>query len=201
MTDEYYQPPLRELTLIQAADLITGERNQTYGSPTQNFQDTADVWNVLLRPQLKDGEKITPGQVASMMIALKLVRQIAQPKSDNWIDIAGYAGCGHEVDVETGRINEPREQVPWPTWNVGYTFHMEEDTEEPADSVKVLMDPNDTTGIPYLIRANNTWYWSGERDFVTTGYTSGPWSRIRSQYSGTWFTVVAPEGKDWDDMK
>lgn len=97
---------LRENMLQQAMSLITGDRNHTYGSPTQNFQDTADVWNVLLRAKLGEGMQITPGEVAMMMIALKLVRMIAQPKGDNWVDVAGYAGCGYEVDVETGRIKQ-----------------------------------------------------------------------------------------------
>jgi hypothetical protein len=101
----------REEVLMEAAKLITGDRNKTYGSPTQNFQDISDVWNVLLRAKLGEGQKITPGEVASMMAAVKLVRMIAQPKRDNWVDLAGYAACGLEADVHTGRINEPTEQV------------------------------------------------------------------------------------------
>lgn len=94
----------REDVLSEAARLITGDRNQTYGSPTQNFQDTAAIWSIILRNKLRDGVRIEPGEVASMMVGLKLARQPAQPKRDNWVDIAGYAGCGYEADVETGRI-------------------------------------------------------------------------------------------------
>lgn len=97
---------LREDVLNEAARLITGDRNHTYGSPTQNFTDTAAVWNTILRRKLKDGESIQPGEVAAMMVGLKLVRMVAQPKRDNWTDIAGYAGCGYEADVESGRISE-----------------------------------------------------------------------------------------------
>ena len=97
---------VREDMLRTAMNLVTGDRNQTYGSPTKNFQDTADVWNIFLQSKLGSDAKITPGDVAAMMILLKLVRMIAQPKSDNWIDIAGYAACGNEVDIETGRIKE-----------------------------------------------------------------------------------------------
>lgn len=94
----------REGVLSEAVTLITGDRNQTYGSPTQNFTDTANVWNTILRRKLKDGESIEPGEVAAMMVGLKLVRMVAQPKRDNWVDIAGYAGCGYEADVDSGRI-------------------------------------------------------------------------------------------------
>lgn len=97
-------PPRQEI-LEEAAGLITGDRNQTYGSPTQNFTDTAMMWTVILRGKLKPDTHIDPGEVASMMVALKLCRQVAQKKRDNWTDIAGYAGCGYEADVESGRIS------------------------------------------------------------------------------------------------
>lgn len=96
----------REGVLSEASTLITGDRNQTYGSPTQNFTDTANVWNTILRRKLKDGESIQPGEVAAMMVGLKLVRMVAQPKRDNWVDIAGYAGCGYEADLSTGRVTD-----------------------------------------------------------------------------------------------
>lgn len=150
---------IRESVLREASELITGDRNQTYGSPTQNFQDTADVWNVLLRDKLKDGEKITPGQVASLMVALKLVRQIAQPKRDNWVDIAGYAGCGNEVDVETGRISAPVEvnQTSW--GKPGDTLEVHEDTPEPNVSV---LEEVGSDYLPYLIRVEGGWQWSDD---------------------------------------
>lgn len=95
---------LREQILAEASKLITGERNQTYGSPTQNFQDTAILWTVIIGHKLKDGAVIDPGEVAAFMIALKLARMKAQSKKDNWTDIVGYAGLGFEVDVETNKI-------------------------------------------------------------------------------------------------
>lgn len=98
-------PPRREI-LQEAADLITGDRNKTYGSPTQNFTDTATLWNTLLRPKLAEGQQIQPGDVAMLMVALKLARMVAQPKRDNWVDVAGYAGCGYEADLESGRIED-----------------------------------------------------------------------------------------------
>jgi hypothetical protein len=108
---EPLDPPEPEETprgsvLLEARDLITGDRNKTYGSPTQNFQDTADIWDTLLKSKLKEDARIEPGDVARLMIALKLCRMVAQPKRDNWTDIAGYAGCGYEVEAETGKIQE-----------------------------------------------------------------------------------------------
>jgi thiol-disulfide isomerase/thioredoxin len=99
--DENSTPPRVEV-LDEAAKLITGDRNKSYGEPTDNFRDIAAVWNVQLGHKLS--QPIEPGDVAAMMVGMKLVRMKAQPKRDNWTDIAGYAGCGYEVDVQNGRL-------------------------------------------------------------------------------------------------
>lgn len=90
----------RASVLREAESLITGDRNKAYGSPTQNFTNTAEIWTALLRHKLKDGEQIDPAEVASLMIGLKLARTVGQPKRDNWVDMAGYAGCGYEASEE-----------------------------------------------------------------------------------------------------
>lgn len=82
--------------LLEARELITGDRNETYGSPTQNFQNTADLLNIQFRHKLQPGMVFTPTDVAVMMMQLKLARLVAQPKRDNFVDIAGYAACGWE---------------------------------------------------------------------------------------------------------
>jgi hypothetical protein len=92
---------IRGGVLDEAKGLIEGDRNKTYGSPTQNFQNTADMWTALLRHKLKDGEVIAPYEVATLMVALKLARTVAQPKRDNFTDIAGYAACGYETIEDT----------------------------------------------------------------------------------------------------
>lgn len=88
----------RVALLDEASDAITGDRNESYGEPTQNFQDTADVWNVQFRHLLREGAEFKPAHVAQAMIGLKLVRMIKQPKRDNYLDIAGYAACGWECE-------------------------------------------------------------------------------------------------------
>lgn len=91
--------PERSVLLQEAEELVTGDRNKTYGSPTQNFEDTATVWNVQLGHKLK--EPLTSSDVAMLMILLKVVRHKASKKRDNWLDIAGYAACGSEVEGNT----------------------------------------------------------------------------------------------------
>lgn len=102
-TVEY--PPNPEISprasvLREAEALITGDRNKAYGSPTENFANIAALWNVQFGHKLKDGEAFSPEDTALAMIHVKMARIIAQPKRDNWTDIAGYAACGYEASEE-----------------------------------------------------------------------------------------------------
>lgn len=90
--------PKRAEILREAERLITGDRNQTYGEPMENFSIIAEYWNTFLSHKLKDGEKITPGDTAGMQVLVKLAREKGGPKEDNKLDIAGYAACWAEVD-------------------------------------------------------------------------------------------------------
>ena len=101
LTKEETTPVKDEITprqeiLDEASKLIHGDRNASYGSPTQNFENTAALLNVQLGHKLK--EPLTATDVALVMIQLKMARIIASPKRDNWADIIGYAACGFETD-------------------------------------------------------------------------------------------------------
>lgn len=90
----------RSEILDEAKTLITGDRNLSYGTPTQNFQNTADLWNVQLGHKLKDGEKFTGTDVALLMTHLKMARLIASgTKRDNYADAIGYMACAWETVV------------------------------------------------------------------------------------------------------
>ena len=82
-------------TLLQEADaLINGDRQNSYGPPDQDFKRTADMWNALLSHKISEGFRILPQDVAWMMILLKASRAQWSDKRDNYVDAAGYAGCG-----------------------------------------------------------------------------------------------------------
>lgn len=100
MSDDQKDVTPRAEVLREAEQLIVGDRNDTYGTPTQNFTNIADLWNVQFRHLLKDGAKFTPADIALALIQVKMARTIAQPKRDNFVDIAGYAACGYETTVE-----------------------------------------------------------------------------------------------------
>lgn len=82
--------------LREAEQLITGDRNVHYGEPTDNFRNIGELWTTRIRHKLKDGEVLTGADVADFQMLVKLARNIAQTKRDNYVDIAGYAGCGYE---------------------------------------------------------------------------------------------------------
>jgi Domain of unknown function (DUF6378) len=93
--------------LDEAKQLITGDRNNTYGPPTQDFARTAAVLNALGFQVVHEREAelvvedIQPHHVAMILAAVKLSRLTWSPeKRDSWVDLAGYAACGHECAID-----------------------------------------------------------------------------------------------------
>ena len=97
---------IREKLLAKAASLITGQRQEDYGSPEENFQHIADSWTVHLRQILKRDAKISPRQVAEMMVLLKMARTIKSPTEDSYVDAAGYAGIAGELAEREEQIRK-----------------------------------------------------------------------------------------------
>ena len=95
----------REEILEQVEKCILNDRQNTYGTPEDNFQRIADYWNTYLN--IKDDVfKLTKQDVAIMMILLKVARMGTSPNHlDNFVDAAGYsiiAGsfCNSEKEIK-----------------------------------------------------------------------------------------------------
>lgn len=95
--------------LDEAKRLISGDRNASYGPPTQDFRRTADVLSALGYRRTEyggDGTRyvsLVPSDVAILVSAVKLSRLMhSRGKRDNWTDLAGYAGCGYECATQEG---------------------------------------------------------------------------------------------------
>lgn len=96
----------RETVLNAAKRCVCGDREQDYGSPENNFRTIASMWNSYLYgaglmenhdPTVWKG--IKPKDVAAMLALLKIARIASgHAKADNWIDLAGYAACGGEIE-------------------------------------------------------------------------------------------------------
>lgn len=92
----------RKETLDAALRCVCGDR-EAYGTPEDNFGRIARLWEDYL------GHPICPHDVAAMMALLKIARIASgQPKADNWVDLAGYAACGAELQAPAA----PDVQVP-----------------------------------------------------------------------------------------
>lgn len=92
----------RQFILSQAEHCVCGKREQDYGSPEDNFGRIAVMWAAYMRGNcVSDGADIciAPKDVAAMMALLKIARIASgNAKADNWVDLAGYAACGGELE-------------------------------------------------------------------------------------------------------
>lgn len=106
----------RKEILEQAGKCVNGARQDDYGTPENSFACIAELWNVYLAQRVfkthtttiatdaicantsYDG-KIHAADVAAMLALLKIARiATGHGKSDNWVDLAGYAACGGEIE-------------------------------------------------------------------------------------------------------
>jgi hypothetical protein len=71
---------------LDKVDATLWQRFKEYGDPNTSFGEIAALWSIILK------KKITPKQVALMMICLKMIRLLENENhQDSVIDIAGYA--------------------------------------------------------------------------------------------------------------
>ncbi len=89
----------RKEILEHAATAVLGDRDETYGRPEDSFKCIAQMWTAYLIRQGLLTDVLDSVDVAAMMVLLKVARiNPEEPHPDNWIDIAGYAACGGELN-------------------------------------------------------------------------------------------------------
>lgn len=97
-----------------AKKCITGQREQEYGSPEDNFAVIARFWNAYINSNpsiitIKNGlarGSISSKDVAIMMCLLKIARiTTGTATDDSFVDLSGYAACGGEI-VSKSRENK-----------------------------------------------------------------------------------------------
>lgn len=79
--------------LDTAKGYVTQDRQADHGDMEANFGMIATYWSAHLDTD------VTASDVAVMMTLLKLARIKSNPAhEDNWVDAAGYAACGGEIN-------------------------------------------------------------------------------------------------------
>lgn len=84
----------RQRLLEHAMTITSQDRNKSYGDPENNFHNIAVYWSQHLSASTGIEITVTPNDVASMMMLMKLARLSTNPTHyDSVLDIAGYAAC------------------------------------------------------------------------------------------------------------
>lgn len=78
-----------------AAGLIRGDRQQTYGDALANNERIAGLWSAYL------GVTVTAVDVAKMMVLLKLSRSRTKYHRDNYVDAVAYLLLAEDFDNGT----------------------------------------------------------------------------------------------------
>jgi len=80
--------------LEEAADLIAGDRMESYGCPA----DMAQAWSEIA--SAASGLDLKPEHLPVLMISIKLARQRHGYHRDSMIDIAGYAALSEILQTK-----------------------------------------------------------------------------------------------------
>ena len=82
--------------ILEEANEIVGSRDKKYGDPIESWERVSRVASELT------GKQLTPTDCVTVLIAMKLVRQLYSPKRDNMVDLAGYAHI-NQLLVDSGK--------------------------------------------------------------------------------------------------
>ena len=83
--------------LEEANKAVYGDRQEDYGSVTDNFTTIAELWSAVLKI------KVTKEQVGLCMVQVKVARQMYKPKRDNLVDGAGYFATLEKMEREQSK--------------------------------------------------------------------------------------------------
>ena len=89
--------------LLHAAEVcVCGQREEDYGTPEDSFRVIGELWETYIKEKCVGDPAaevcIVPEDVAALLALLKIARiATGHGKSDNWVDLAGYAACGGEL--------------------------------------------------------------------------------------------------------
>lgn len=83
----------QESVLEEAQRITSGPRQRDYDHPLPNHERIAALWNAYLSIRSDPTGPLSAADVATLMLLLKLARNVKTPMRDNMVDAAGYARC------------------------------------------------------------------------------------------------------------
>ena len=86
--------------LLEADQLINGDRAEAYGDAKENLDRIADLWRSYIGNKHGAMVLLTDEDVAWMMVLLKMARQMHKPSRENVVDAAGYIGLVEKVSED-----------------------------------------------------------------------------------------------------
>lgn len=99
-TSEKKETTTRADILDKAKQCVCQDRNDQYGEPEESLGAIAEFWETFLRRKKDVDIKISAEDASAMMVLFKIARTTTgKPKIDSWIDMAGYAACGGELQL------------------------------------------------------------------------------------------------------
>lgn len=105
----------------EVINIVSGERNICYGTPSENHDVTGGMWGLYLTRKFKIPIEITGSDVCWMNTLQKASRQAHWPKRDNAIDAAGYSfnslACDHAAELKKPKSAALPLETPKPTLN------------------------------------------------------------------------------------
>lgn len=105
----------RKEILAAAERCVCGQREQDYGTPENSFKVIGELWEVYIKEKCVGTDTIVtivPEDVAALLGLLKIARiATGNGKDDNWVDLAGYAACGGELQQNMGAADMELHQL------------------------------------------------------------------------------------------
>ena len=94
--------------LLEAHNLITGDRHNAYAHPLEDYTQTRDIFEALC------GVSLTVEQAILFMVSVKLSRLRTAMSEGRWahdtvVDTAGYIGCLSMVYDKKGMVGDGAE--------------------------------------------------------------------------------------------
>lgn len=96
---ENMDPDSRRGILLRALRCVCGDRDQDYGSPEHSLAIIGRFWADYIQAKYGVEVPISGADTSAMMVLFKMARvATGHGKADNWVDAAGYAACGGELE-------------------------------------------------------------------------------------------------------